>query len=203
MKCHIESRVYREMCPTTHYHLHFTPVVGTLKCYMYLSFNMIWELLSDLPWAPALGIDGYVGWTILEPLDEKHGPPAEVQAAMETVAACLMLLEDFKEHVLGYSSPYRAAWSNLTCNASKGDICLSFRCLWYLTTLPLWRNLRTSTDSLFALPALLCCVLSVVQHFINNHWSQWTLAQLFTSLEIRSSLIQFTLGLLHWFHQDT
>lgn len=56
---------------------------------------------------------GFWGWAqdILEShLSELHGFLTEVHAAMETLAAqcCLMLLEDFKEPVLGYFNPYRA-----------------------------------------------------------------------------------------------
>lgn len=68
------------------------------------------------------GIDDIldIQWRYLSLLSASHVPLAQMQAAMETQAAQWLLLENFKEPVLGYFNPHRAAWSNLTCNVSKG-----------------------------------------------------------------------------------
>lgn len=77
------------------------------------------------------GKDVYFGWGLemLESLQRIKWPPSQkyrLPWKHLQLSACLMLLEDFKEPVLGCFNPYRAAWSNLTCNASKGDISLFF-----------------------------------------------------------------------------
>lgn len=50
---------------------------------------------------------------------------------METqhLSACLMLLENFKAPLHGYSNMYKATWSDLTCNISKGRISLVSWCI--------------------------------------------------------------------------
>lgn len=68
-------------------------------------------------------------WRYLSLFSKSHGAGCHGNTSSSVP---VMLLENFKEPVLGYFNPYIAAWSNLTCMASTGEISLFLWCLIFL-----------------------------------------------------------------------